>query len=430
MKSITKWLAACAALAAIGTVAWVAMAPMAKAADLGGNCCADLEERIAELEATTARKGNRKVSLTISGVVHKGVLWHNGDDFPGSDKLSVYDGSTDPSRLRISGEAKIRSDWAAGFVIEIAYAGDQARGRDTGKALLSLGAPDSANELQIGERGSVIRHSFVYVTSPIGKVSVGQQSMATDGVIEVNLANTLVAGRPLSTMPLNVGGAISGLAVAYDGYRANALRYDTPSFGGMVGSIAWTDTESWDAALRWAGEAGGFQMAFGIGYRDQKSQTLLQVLNVLDAITFDVTGAHKATSASGSIKHVSTGLFATAFYSRLKYDIAGRIGILPPLFSVSFPLGSETMTGYGGQVGIERNWLGAGATTLFAEYQKMGGDTVMDEMTVYGIGVVQKVDHLGLDLYLAARRYEPSGSGICVICVETDVIAGGAVIRF
>ena len=33
----------------------------ASAADLGGNCCADLEERIAELEATTARKGNRKV---------------------------------------------------------------------------------------------------------------------------------------------------------------------------------------------------------------------------------------------------------------------------------------------------------------------------------------------------------------------------------
>ena len=47
----------------------------ASAADLGGNCCADLEERIAELEATTARKGNRKVSLTISGWVGEQVLW-------------------------------------------------------------------------------------------------------------------------------------------------------------------------------------------------------------------------------------------------------------------------------------------------------------------------------------------------------------------
>ncbi len=39
----------------------------AEAADFGGNCCADLEERIAELEATTARKGNRKVSLSVYG---------------------------------------------------------------------------------------------------------------------------------------------------------------------------------------------------------------------------------------------------------------------------------------------------------------------------------------------------------------------------
>ena len=40
------------------------------AADLGGDCCADLEERVAELEATTARKGNRKVSLSIYGQVN------------------------------------------------------------------------------------------------------------------------------------------------------------------------------------------------------------------------------------------------------------------------------------------------------------------------------------------------------------------------
>ena len=49
-----------ALLAAAGLfVGGVAM-PSAKAADLGGDCCADLEERVAELEATTARKGNRR----------------------------------------------------------------------------------------------------------------------------------------------------------------------------------------------------------------------------------------------------------------------------------------------------------------------------------------------------------------------------------
>ena len=51
----------------------------AKAADLGGDCCADLEERVAELEATTVRKGNRKVSVTLSGYVsHHVMYWDDG----------------------------------------------------------------------------------------------------------------------------------------------------------------------------------------------------------------------------------------------------------------------------------------------------------------------------------------------------------------
>ena len=49
------------ALVAAGLVAGGLLSGGANAADLGGNCCADLEERVAELEATTARKGNRKV---------------------------------------------------------------------------------------------------------------------------------------------------------------------------------------------------------------------------------------------------------------------------------------------------------------------------------------------------------------------------------
>ena len=62
------------ALVAAGVLAG-GFATSASAADLGGNCCADLEERIAELEATTARKGNRKVSLTVSGWVGQQVMW-------------------------------------------------------------------------------------------------------------------------------------------------------------------------------------------------------------------------------------------------------------------------------------------------------------------------------------------------------------------
>ncbi len=60
--------------ASIGALLFLAPAPV-DAADFDGDCCADLEERVAELEATTVRKGNRKVSPTVSGHVRTAVLF-------------------------------------------------------------------------------------------------------------------------------------------------------------------------------------------------------------------------------------------------------------------------------------------------------------------------------------------------------------------
>ena len=74
---LTKTSSRIAIAAALGMTlgGFVMSSHPAKAADLGGDCCADLEERVAELEATTVRKGNKKVSLTISGWVVKDVNW-------------------------------------------------------------------------------------------------------------------------------------------------------------------------------------------------------------------------------------------------------------------------------------------------------------------------------------------------------------------
>ena len=70
-RGLMKTASGIAIAAAAGLFATSAMA-----ADLGigGNCCADLEERVAELEATTARKGNRVVSLTVYGHVNRAPL--------------------------------------------------------------------------------------------------------------------------------------------------------------------------------------------------------------------------------------------------------------------------------------------------------------------------------------------------------------------
>src|SRR6476619_5400030 len=82
---------------------FIAAAP-ASAADIGGDCCADLEERIAELEATAARKGNRKVSLTIGGWVSEEIaIWDDGT----ASRAYVGTNPVEQSRVRFVGEAKI-----------------------------------------------------------------------------------------------------------------------------------------------------------------------------------------------------------------------------------------------------------------------------------------------------------------------------------
>src|SRR6187397_2746459 len=89
----------------------------AKAADLGGDCCADLEERVAELEATTVRKGNKKVSVTLYGQVNRAALfWDDGAE----SNAYVVDNNYESSRFGLKGSAKTGiGDWVGGYRLEV-----------------------------------------------------------------------------------------------------------------------------------------------------------------------------------------------------------------------------------------------------------------------------------------------------------------------
>src|SRR5215467_4091328 len=104
-------------MAAMGLFAGGVAMPSAKAADLGGDCCADLEERVAELEATTARKGNRKMSLTVTGQVNRIVTWY--DDGKSSATYYGLDNTNSSSRFIFNGSAKVTPKVSMGFEIMI-----------------------------------------------------------------------------------------------------------------------------------------------------------------------------------------------------------------------------------------------------------------------------------------------------------------------
>ena len=369
----------------------------AQAADLGGNCCADLEERVAELEATTARKGNRKVSLTVYGQVNQQLLWHDDDYGYREGKVTVRDNDAGMSRFGFRGEAQIRPDLTAGYVIEIGL-GDQDYG-------MAGNVDDEKSALSI-------RHNYLYLDSKtFGRVSIGQTSQVTDGLYEISLANAqLTPGSMDEHVNVLGGDIVSTFKTGFDGGRKQGVYYRTPTMAGFVASVGYShDTQStsaWDAAdyfegaLRYAGEFNGVRLAAGIGYRNKED---------------DNNSANDSDTwlGSASAMHTPTGLFVSGGYATTEFDNSAK-----------------DTDGFWVMAGIEKNWFGPGATTLYAEYSEVNYDQAssVSDGTYWGLGVVQKIDAAAMDLYLQFRNYELDATE--AVRDDANVVSAGAIIRF
>lgn len=388
----------------LGAGAFLVGAP-AFAADLGGDSVADLEERIAELEATTARKGNRKVSLTISGYVNEQIQWW--DD---GDEQNVYVGTneSDQTRFRFTGKAKINADWTAGYIIELGV-----RGGHQGQW--------NANEL-VSPRSVNLRHSAWFLESKtFGKLTAGQTSAANDSITELTLAKTITVDKPIQIFTPNAGfnlrlsdgtlanatwGGLSRVNAPGEGDRFNVVRYDTPEFFGFTASASWGEDDLWAVALRYAGEFHGFKLAGGIGYAEVTDNS--QGFGGSQSLGDD---RGDEVGLSVSVLHVETGLYATFAYG--KADANAR------------PEENE-YEGWNIQAGIQRKWHPLGNTTLYGEYYHgdfgRGVDLIANtnvapapsnattilgsEVDVWGATAIQSIDAAALDLYIAYRHYE------------------------
>ena len=114
-KNRSSLLVAAALICALSSVPLLSKS--ARAADLGGDCCTDLEERVVELEATTVRKGNKKVSVTLYGQVNRAALfWDDGAE----KNAYVVDNNYKSSRFGLKGSAKTGlGDCLTGYRLEV-----------------------------------------------------------------------------------------------------------------------------------------------------------------------------------------------------------------------------------------------------------------------------------------------------------------------
>jgi len=412
----------------------------AQAADLGGDCCADLEERIAELEATTVRKGNRKVSLQISGQVNEEVFWW--DDGLESNIYQATN-SFSSSRFRFKGNAKIDADWSAGYYIEIDFEG-------------AIGSSVSAwNDDPV--RQPRLRHSAWYLKSArLGEVWVGQTSVATDDIVLYSLGGTSPAtasnlnsaiGAGLYFQSngtyLNINGAT--LWQFLDTDRDNIVRYNSPSVAGFVFSAAWGEDDLWDVALRYAGEFNGIKVAGGIGYyaNSENDPAESRYINTVASDFEEVRG-------SISVIHVPTGLFVNFAGVHREFDLASKSdfdywyvagGIYRKFFAVGkTSIYGEYSQGSGALDGLVAGTNGAGTINLAAAPSGsptgapgLAGVFTASDITEWGFGVSQDIDAAAMALYLGYRGWDAdiatTGNG----AVGTDTIHTvytGAIIKF
>jgi hypothetical protein len=370
--------------ASAGLLLGAAMTP-ANAADLGGGCCADLEERVAELEATTARKGNRVVSLQVYGQVNKGLLiW---DDGVQSDAF-IVDNSNSSSRFGLIGKAKIKPGWTAGYNMEFEVVDAASNSITQGK---------DGDDPTTVEGTLSMRQNYLYVESEtLGRLSIGHQSTAADGGTEVVLGNSLRnsdihAGNGLK---VRFGGGfgtdaagntvtLGSLASNLDAGRDDLIRYDSPSIYGFILSASWGDNDYADVVLRFKKEFANIRLVAGIGY-------------VWAGITPTETAAGNFEEIAGSISamHIPTGLYVAFAAASRDYEA---------------PTKADSSMWYA-QAGIEKKLLPYGTTTVYGEYGKYSDITYLNaEATRWGFGVTQKIDSAAMDVYAQATFYSFDG---------------------
>lgn len=412
-----------------GAVLFATAATEVSASDLGDACCADLEERIAELEATTARKGNRNVSLTVSGYLTKQIMfWDDGEE---RNEYVTDMGPTQASNVRFSGSARIAQGWTAGYLIRI---------QDLTSNPMAL-----SQDVASAGPGLNVQMSYWYLDSEhLGKVSIGRNAMASkSAAMFTDLSGTQVITNYVlfdgNAFFLRQGANLTKLrwgdfGYCYsqqrpwggdcDGIVMEGVRYDSPTFAGFSMSASFSVDDDWEVAGRYKGDVGGFKVALGVGYSvntDERTQP--------PAITFDKDSAF--FQAGGYLQHLATGLFVNAIYgAENNHDAVTRTG------GFTVP---DTHQWYV-KSGIRRQWSTLGHTILYGEYgdyidqmspAALNAGATSSEMSRWGFGAVQELDAAAMSLWVKYRQQGVSINGGTLGGIDDfRYVSTGALINF
>ncbi|MEM8570160.1 MAG: porin [Pseudomonadota bacterium] len=314
--------------------------------------------------------------IRIYGQLNQGVLvFDDGDE---STSYGLVDNDNSSTRLGIRSVTDYDSGWELFSNIEFEYQPHPSN---------SVNQLDK-NDADFGFDKTNFRKAEVRVASEqYGRFWLGQGSMASDGIAEVDLSGTgVIAYSSVSDIggglfrfddgalsDVSTGGAFSNLDGAG---RKMRVRYDTRSFSGFRLKASYgqdtlndKDDSIYDIAATYEGSFETFEIGAAVGYAQDD-------------------GADQATYA-GSVSglHTPTGLSLTLATGGRDSDDDPSYGYV--------------------KLGYERNFFATGSTAFSIDYYDGEGIVNDDsESTAYAFAFVQNVDNWDTQWYLALRQYE------------------------
>jgi hypothetical protein len=415
-----------ALLAAAGVMVGGVAPKAARAADLGGDCCADLEERVAELEATAVKKGNKKVSLTITGRVSGTVMaWSDGGNATDPAKAfdhnsDVYFGDVSGSgpRILFKGDAKVSSDLVAGYSIKLNN---------------KFGEVDK-NSQNTHQDGPTIKaaEAYVFLTSKaLGTLQLGNTLGAAYDAYTLNVNPAIMggesAGRTKGDFFLRTTAGVattkySALLNSFEPAAENRLQYISPVMGD------WLKVEA---------DVGGDDMYGVAAILDGKIKEIITVkagigyqsASRLDGAVTVPASPHKQVNS----KDTSNRLVATVGVSEINSGL-----FLQGNYAVAYAQGQngvgthqQDITFWKVDAGWSKNVTALGNTTLWASYLE-NKNVLQDgsKANVTQVGIDQSLEDAGSNVYLTYEATSVDALSATIPSQTLSTLTGGMTVKF
>ena len=340
---------------------------------------------------TKVWQSKSKASVAISGQIQRAFFYV---DDGSSERVRHGEHGQSESGIDIKGSSSVNKDVKASFHIDMDVDTQQQNPDGT----VSGGFP--------GEASGDINTPKVYAAlahSSLGKVSIGRNSAAADGVAHTQLHGAY--GWSAALMLANIGDiqlrsdvdqSLSGnnidtrfsTALSDPGGRSPMIRYDTPRVGGFALALSHEDAGHVSVGANYGGSVGPFKVSVKTGYHNGDGD------------------ADNAAAVGSSIMH-SSGLGGGFNYS-LVMD-----GVQDTTVDQFTAQSDQDIHQWYANVFYKAKFSEMGATTLIGEWQQsrdFGASGA--EGNAFGIGVGQNLSAAAVDLYMKYIHVDVSEPGV------------------